>query len=220
MPLINADRLTLSILPEVDHDTPLPPWAQKLRDQDERWQRLSQLGVKAFKQLVMDQRMPFAFETVFSHWVQHPDGRIESKADDILEMQAAGYFVVLLFVGLSSHQISIARVATRRTKGGHDVPIDKLVERFPRTQRAIDHAAPLADMALCFDNSRSLEQAFTLVRAQVREHVLYDCRDTGYKVGKDLRDQADPWLQAVFGPWMHPVHRAVVSKHPRRNSPP
>lgn len=46
MPLLNADNLTSSILPG---ETPLPAWAQKLRNDDDRWARMSQEGVRAFK---------------------------------------------------------------------------------------------------------------------------------------------------------------------------
>ncbi len=154
VPLINADRLTASILPPADTETHrLPAWAQQLRDDDERWQRLSQEGVRAFVSLVMEKRMPFAFETVFSHWKKTPDGSYESKADDIAALQAAGYFVVLLFVGLATVELSTLRVETRKEQGGHGVPLDKLQSRFPRTQLAVGHAAPLADMTLMFDNS-------------------------------------------------------------------
>jgi predicted ABC-type ATPase len=115
IPLINADRITASILPPADAATgQLPHWAQKLRDYDARWQLLSQAGVQAFVGLVMEREMPFAFETVFSHWKKLPNGRIESKADIIKALQAAGYFVALLFVGLSAVQLSVLRVETRK----------------------------------------------------------------------------------------------------------
>jgi energy-coupling factor transporter ATP-binding protein EcfA2 len=65
MPLINADRLTLSILPP----SPLPDWAVRLRDKDDRWQKVSQGGVNVFRQLVMDQGMSFAYETRFKRLV-------------------------------------------------------------------------------------------------------------------------------------------------------
>lgn len=201
MPLINADRLTASILPATKGDDSLPPWAQRLRDEDERWQELSQQGVKAFKRLVMDKRIPFAFETVFSHWVKRKDGSIESKADDILELQEAGYFVVLLFVGLSSASLSVARVQTRRMQGGHAVPVDKLNKRFPRTQMAIRYAAPMADMAIYFDNSRKLSDAFSLVRVQKKDVVLFDCRSDEYEVSDDLKQVAMRWLPNVCGDW-------------------
>lgn len=138
LPLVNVDRLTLSILPEPNKKTKqLPVWAQKLRDEDSRWQKLSQDGVGLFRQLIMDKRMPFAFETVFSYWAKTSDGRYRSKADDIQAMQRAGYFVVLLFVGLTSPERSILRVQTRKQQGGHDVPLPRLIERFPRTQAAL-----------------------------------------------------------------------------------
>jgi predicted ABC-type ATPase len=200
MPLVNADRLITSILPPADRiSQQLPGWAQRLRDDDLRWQQLAQDGVRAFKQLVMTQRMPFAYETVFSHWRPRPGGGFESKADDILAMQAAGYFVVLLFVGLTSVDMSVLRVQTRLQKGGHGVPMAKLVERFPRTQQAIGHAAPLADMTLMFDNSRTEDKAFALVRAQRREAVLFDVRDPAFKAQDELCHVATPWLDRVAG---------------------
>ena len=205
MPLINADRLTTSILPEKKGDDELPSWAQRLRDEDERWQELSQQGVKAFKQLVMSKQIPFAFETVFSHWLEKVDGTIESKAEDILELQEAGYFVVLLFVGLASAALSTARVLTRRSQGGHAVPIQKLTDRYPRTQKAIRHAAPLADMAIFFDNSRKLEEAFSLVRVQQKNTILFDCRSEEYGVSDDLKQVAMRWLPNVCGEWPAPA---------------
>lgn len=202
LPLVNADRLTLSILPEADKKTrKLPAWAQKLRDDDERWQRLSQDGVGLFRQLIMAQRLPFAFETVFSYWERAKDGTVLSKADDVQAMQRAGYFVVLLFVGLTSPSLSVLRVQTRKAQGGHDVPLTTLHKRFPRTQAAIGHAAPIADMTLMFDNSRSLNKAFTLVRAQRKQAVLFDARDPQYRVEAELRSVSDPWLEGVVGPF-------------------
>jgi hypothetical protein len=67
MPLVNADRLTLSLLPPVEAGKKLKAWANRLRDEDERWQKLSQDGVQLFMGLAMDQGVPFAFETVFSY---------------------------------------------------------------------------------------------------------------------------------------------------------
>jgi predicted ABC-type ATPase len=207
IPLINADRLTVSILPERDVLTgQLPEWAQALRDRDERWQKLSQEAVRTFTALVMEQKLPFAFETVFSHWEPRPDGTYySSKIDEIHNMQAAGYFVILLFVGLVSAELSDLRVQTRRDTGGHDVPRAKIFSRFPRTQVAIGAATRVADMTLMFDNSRDLKNAFTLVHAQHRRCVLFDCRDTSYYVNGKLRLVAGIWLRRVVGPWKNDV---------------
>jgi predicted ABC-type ATPase len=196
LPLVNADRLTMSLLPEPVDDK-LVPWAQQLRDQDVRWMSLSQEAVRAFVLSIQAAKMPFAFETVFSHWKRLPDGTYDSKYKTIKELQDAGYFVVLLFVGLVNAETSVLRVATRVAKGGHEVPENKLMERFARTQKAIAHAAPLADMTLMFDNSRGFEMAFTLARAQQGDQVLFDCRDTAFTVEQEFRDVASLWLPKV-----------------------
>jgi len=96
----------------------------------------------------------------------------------------------------------VLRVQTRKLQGGHDVPLATLHRRFPRTQAAIGHAAPLADMTLMFDNSRSLNKAFTLVRAQRKQTVLFDARDPQYRVEAGLRSVSDPWLEKVVGPFV------------------
>lgn len=209
LPLINADRLLMSILPERDNTGKLAPWAQQFRDGNARWALVAQEGVSAFRNLVMKQSMPFAFETVFSYWQLQNDGTYASKADDIIAMQTAGYFVVLLFVGLASPQLSVARVETRKLKGGHDVPLKSLMQRFPRTQVAVGHASSIADMTLMFDNSRDLGNAFSLVRAQRKKRVLFDVRDIEYRISADLRTASAPWLEKVCGPW---VQRSIARR--------
>jgi predicted ABC-type ATPase len=197
IPLVNADRLTLSLLPEPGADRKLRSWASRLRDEDQRWQKLAQDGVQLFMGLAMDQGMPFAFETVFSYLEQRVDGAFESKVDIIRNLQKHGYYVVLLFVGLVSAELSILRVSTRKQKGGHDVPESKLRSRFPRTQQAIQMAASVANLTLMFDNSRDEKYAFTLVRAQRKNELLYDCRDTSFQQDPDLVKIAGMWLGNV-----------------------
>jgi predicted ABC-type ATPase len=162
IPLVNADRMMMSILPEPPAGNPLPTWAAALRDGDERWMRVAQKGVEAFVIQAMGQNVPFAMETVFSHWRERADGRVESKIDRIRDMQSAGYFVLLLFVGLSDAQLSVGRVLTRVSLGGHAVESGRLIDRFPRTQKAIAAALGVADAAILTDNSREPALAFTV----------------------------------------------------------
>jgi predicted ABC-type ATPase len=197
IPLVNADRLTLSLLPPVDDTQNLRQWAARLRDSDQRWQKLSQDGVQLFMGLIMDQGMSFAFETVFSYLERQADGSYKSKADIIMTLLDHGYFVILLFVGLASPELSILRVATRKSQGGHTVPEAKLRSRFPRTQQAIAMAAQIADMTLMFDNSRGPKEAFSLVRAQRKEKALYDCRDEKFDRDQELLKVAELWLPKV-----------------------
>ncbi|MDZ4841198.1 MAG: zeta toxin family protein [Hyphomicrobium aestuarii] len=176
IPLINADRMMLSVLPEPDSDGNLAAWAQRLRDNDQNWMKVAQQGVQAFVAHAMLMKVPFAMETVFSHWVEHPDGTVNSKLDLIKDMQSAGYFVLLFFVGLTNSDLSILRVQTRFAEHGHNVPTERLVARFPRTQRAIRKAATITDAVIFTDNSRDIDQAFTVCRAQLGTNLLYDLR--------------------------------------------
>ena len=160
----------------------------------------------------MDARLPFAFETVFSHWKQRPDGTFESKIDDLRAMRQAGYFVVLIFVGLTGPALSVLRVQTRKALGGHAVPLDKLQERFPRTQLAIRQAATVADLTLMVDNSLPLEQAFQFVRAQRQRRVLYDIRDPAYGSSPDVLAASQPWLEKVAGPFVTPRRRPLTTE--------
>lgn len=193
IPLVNADRMMLSILPEVQGTGRLPAWASAIRDSNESWMRVAQKGVQAFVAQAMAGNVPFAMETVFSHWKKRKDGKVESKIDQIRELQKAGYFVLLLFVGLANKQLSIARVETRVAQGGHGVATRKLVQRFPRTQRAIGLAKDVADAAILMDNSRTQKQAFTVCRVQLRKRTVYDCRDGSNTIPMAISE----WLDVV-----------------------
>lgn len=175
IPLVNADRMMLSVLPEA-RNSRLRPWAQSLRDTDERWMKVAQNGVSAFVAQATGMKVPFAYETVFSHWQINPDGSVDSKINVIKRLQEAGYFVLLMFVGLTSVSLSIGRVKTRKAEGGHDVDAKKLHDRFPRTQQAIRAALDIADAAILFDNSRSQQLAFTPVQIRNKGTILFDIR--------------------------------------------
>jgi len=56
-------------------------------------------------------------------------------------------------------------------------------------------------MTLMFDNSRTADKAFALVRAQRRNRVLFDCRDPQYILDRSLRAVARLWLERVTGPY-------------------
>jgi len=43
----------------------------------------------------------------------------------------AGYNTILCFIGTAGPEVCEQRVAMRVSQGGHDVPTEKLVQRFP-----------------------------------------------------------------------------------------
>lgn len=90
-------------------------------------------------------RESFIFETVFSD----PVGEKLAFLGDAVE---AGYTVVLFFVGISSPDVSFDRVAQRVIEGGHAVPEDKLVSRYPRTMENLRQAILRLPLVLVYDN--------------------------------------------------------------------
>lgn len=88
----------------------------------------------------------FAFETVFSDPVGDKLSFLEACA-------ARGYTTAVVFIGLASAEMSTERVAIRVSQGGHDVPADKLRERFPRSLANLRAAVARLPHVVVFDNS-------------------------------------------------------------------
>ena len=97
----------------------------------------------------------FIFETVFSD----PVG---DKIAFLKEAERSGYTVVLFFIGAKGPEISDERVAMRVLKGGHDVPADKLKERYPRVMKNLQRALLEISNVRVYDNS-DLREPYRLV---------------------------------------------------------
>ncbi len=85
----------------------------------------------------------FVSETVFSH---------ESKLTLIKEAQQNGFAVVLLVVCLDDPQRLLARVRQRVQEGGHDVPAERILARYPRTLKNLTLAVRCADLVMLYDS--------------------------------------------------------------------
>lgn len=99
----------------------------------------------ALRSELVNQRESFIFETVFSD----PVG---AKLTFLKDAATAGYNVIVCYIGISGPGISEERVAMRVTQGGHDVPSEKLITRFPRTLVNLKVAVQSLPIALVFDN--------------------------------------------------------------------
>ena len=109
IPFVNADRIAKS-LPKGDSARP-----------DE----VAFRAAKLMREQLVSSRVSFCMETVFSD----PVG---DKLSFFRESQAAGYVVSMIFIGLASAELSSRRVEQRVADGGHDVPANRILERFPR----------------------------------------------------------------------------------------
>ena len=86
----------------------------------------------------------FAFETTLS-------GR--SYLPRIRDWRISGWSVVLYYLYLPSAAVSVSRVKERVEAGGHDIPIDAILRRYPKSLANLPLYADVCDMTLCFDNS-------------------------------------------------------------------
>ena len=67
--------------------------------------------------------------------------------------KAHGFEIRLLYVTLKTAKMNIQRVKNRVKKGGHSVPIQKIVERRKRSFKQLPWFLDQADFALIYDNS-------------------------------------------------------------------
>jgi predicted ABC-type ATPase len=109
---------------------------------------------------LISRRLSFFMESVFSD----PVGE---KVQFLKDAQGAGYTVIGVFIQLSDSALSAARVIQRVSRGGHDVPDDKIQSRFGCTARNIQAALQFVDVGLLINNS-SAETPYLLV--EIWEH--------------------------------------------------
>ena len=103
---------------------------------------------------LLNTKVGFVSETVFSH---------ESKLALITQAQAMGFDVVLYVVSLDDPQRLLARVSQRVREGGHSVPAQRILERYPRTMANLKKAVRLADLAFVYDAAEVEQGAHLLV---------------------------------------------------------
>lgn len=92
----------------------------------------------------LKERKSFVFETVMS---------AEDKIDFVIRAKEAGFFIRLFFISTSHPSINAARIAGRVMKGGHDVPIPKIVSRYYKSIENCKTLVPIVDRLYVYDNS-------------------------------------------------------------------
>lgn len=167
LPCVNADRM-----------------APALRDADpnassDDIDRRAFAEAERLRAALVEARLSFCTETVFSDTVG-------AKLRLLEDARARGFAIFLVFIGLESPALAIARVKQRVQQGGHDVPDAKLRARFPRTSANLRAAVPLVGEAFLFDNS-SFDSPYRVVAV--------------YQDGKlvSRRPPVPPWAQGLPG---------------------
>ena len=98
----------------------------------------------------LQEKISFVFETVFSD----PAG---DKLSFLKNAEEVGFTVILVFIGISSATVSEERVGMRILQGGHDVPLDKIQSRYPRTMANLASAIGTVQNVFVYDNSNIAE---------------------------------------------------------------
>lgn len=94
---------------------------------------------------LLEQRVSFSFETVMS----------SADKVELLELaRRAGYRTYLYYIATDDPSINVARVKARVNLGGHDVPEDKINQRYYRSLGLLLEAVRHTNRAYLFDNSR------------------------------------------------------------------
>jgi len=126
----------------------------------------------------IERRESFIFETVFSD----PVG---DKVEFLKSAEKIGYFVFLIFIGIDDPALSSDRVAMRVSQGGHDVPAQKLEERYPRVMKNLKRALAELRNVWVYEHS-DLDAGYRLVATL----------ENGQKI--KLHEPTPEWLWAVL----------------------
>lgn len=90
------------------------------------------------------EKKSFVFETVFS---------AQDKIDFVIRAKEAGFFIRVFFISTSNPAINASRIANRVMKGGHDVPITKIISRYYKAIRNCKTVSSIVDRLYVYDNS-------------------------------------------------------------------
>ena len=106
------------------------------------------VAVDFLRQKLLEKKVSFTFETVMSH---------RSKVDLLEQAQRLGYRTYLYFIATDDPAINQRRVRNRVSQGGHDVPEDKIEDRYRRSLDLLMDAIRHTNRAYVFDNSNDGE---------------------------------------------------------------
>lgn len=95
-------------------------------------------------------KISFTFETVMSH---------ESKIEFLKQAREHGFRTYLYYVATVDPLINIGRVNYRVNSGGHNVPEQKIRERYYRSLDLLMSAIEVSNRAYIFDNSTDGQSA-------------------------------------------------------------
>ncbi len=147
----------------------------------------------------IEKHLDFAFETTLGG--QTMTELLEHAAGD-------GLAVHVWFAGLENVELHIERVRQRVSRGGHDIPHEKIVERYDSGRRNLVRLLPHLESVRVYDNSVEADPAQGLTPAP---RLLLHCAERRIVVPTKLRS-----LLAATPEWAKPIVAAALALHLKR----
>ena len=111
------------------------------------------------------------------------------------EAAKGGHRLNLWFCGLASPELHLQRVHSRVTKGGHDIPAEKIRERWNSSRKNLIKLLPVVHHLRVYDNSIEADPT----RGKPPQPVLWlEMKNRKITAPKDFRG-APEWVQPVIG---------------------
>jgi len=155
---VNADLIAAGL-------SPLSP--------EREWLAASRLLLQAVRRYIA-RREDFAFETTLS-------GKTYLHLSQ--NLLKVGWRIELYYLWLPSVEMSIERVTERVSHGGHAIPREAIIRRYPRSiDNLLDHYAPLCSSTICLDNSHPIPEVIFVQDGggrSVENPVLFDALLSG-----------------------------------------
>ena len=117
-----------------------------------------------------------------------------------------GHRLHIWFCGLASPELHLERVRRRVARGGHDIPEDKIRERWRSSRENLIRLLPHIHHLRVYDNSHEADPA---LGRQPQPRLLLETRNRLITAPDDLSG-APEWAQPIIAAAMH-VHRSIMN---------
>jgi len=111
--------------------------------EEEKYLKAFKIAERERNRLVKEGK-PFCLETVLSRY---------DKVELIAKIKESGYKICIIYITTENPEINKRRVKRRVSEGGHDVPEEKLVNRYYKSLELIPELIKQANEFYIYDNS-------------------------------------------------------------------
>ena len=105
----------------------------------------------------------------------------------IVEWRRSGWMVTLFYLYIPDAEFSAQRVRHRVLEGGHDIPAEDIVRRYPRSIRNLFDFAEVCDHTICFDNTGN--RVVSIFEKRFGQSIEIQDRERFAKIQGDLNDE-------------------------------